>query len=257
MKFNSIIWSNIRTNRATKQGFEPTSLCEPRPGFLHHVRFFQSLQHALLSNHVFSLYSGIRRWLCWQFYCVHVHYHQPILTDLSHEVNEHFASRWATGSEKKKKSMTIWASKWIRESKSSLCAFSWRESQDPVVRRQTQCWWLKAGAQASLWLGIRLLFSFHKLISRWIWIISTLRRQNPVCGSLLCSSRPVSLLIIFHLLSPPLILPVCIFLCCYPQTPLLAEECPCVLQFSPVSINSALHSAFLIWSPNFVQSLIN
>lgn len=85
---------------------------------------------------------------------------------------------------RKKKSMTIWASKWIRGSKSSLCAFSWRESQDPVVRRQAQCWWLKAGAQASLWLGIRLLFSFHKLISRWIWIISTLRRQNPVCGSL-------------------------------------------------------------------------
>lgn len=73
--------------------------------------------------------------------------------------------------------------------------------KDPVVRRQTQCWWLKAGAQASLWLGIQLLFSFHKLISRWIWIISTLRRQNPVCGSLLYSSRPVSLLIIFHL--PP------------------------------------------------------
>lgn len=184
MKFNSIIWSNIRTNRAAKQGFEPTSLCDPRPDFLHYMRFFQSLQHALLSNHVFSLYSGIRRWLCWQFYYVHVHYHHQYLLICPMKSLNILQADGLQIQKKKKKSMTIWASKWIRGSKSSLCAFSWRESQDPVVRRQAQCWWLKAGAQASLWLGIRLLFSFHKLISRWIWIISTLRRQNPVCGSL-------------------------------------------------------------------------
>lgn len=133
--------------------------------------------------------------------------------------------------------------------------------KDPVVRRQTQCWWLKAGAQASLWLGIQLLFSFHKLISRWIWIISTLRRQNPVCGSLLYSSRPVSLLIIFHLPPPSTHFAslhlLCVCAATHKPTPLLAEECPLVLQFPPVSIKSSLHSAFLIWSPNFFQSLIN
>lgn len=168
MKFNSIIWSNIRTNRVAEQGFEPTSLCDPRPGFLHLVQFFQSLQHSLLSNHVFSLYSGIRRWLCWQFYCVHVHYHQLILTGLSHEVNEHFASRWATDSEKKKNQWLFeWASELGRVKAVYVLSLGGKV-KDPVVRRQTQCWWLQAGAQASCWLGIQLLFSFHKLISRWI-----------------------------------------------------------------------------------------
>lgn len=254
MKFNSIIWSNIRTNRAAKQGFEP-SVSQGQAFSI--TCGFLSLSNMPYCLTMSSLYTQVSEDDCVGSFiaCMYITINQYLLICPMKSMIILQADGLQV--QKKKKSMTIWASKWIRESKSSLCAFSWRESQDPVVRRQAQCWWLKAGAQASLWLGIRLLFSFHKLISRWIWIISTLRRQNPVCGSLLCSSRPVSLLIIFHLLSPPLILPVCIFLCCYPQTPLLAEECPCVLQFSPVSINSALHSAFLIWSPNFVQSLIN
>lgn len=147
--------------------------------------------------------------------------------------------------------MTIWVSKWIRESKSRLCAFSWRRSQRYGGNETDPIRWLKAGIQASIWPGVRVLFSFHKLISQWIWIISALRRQNPVCGSLFYSSKPVSLQIIFSFTSLSAHFASLHIFCAVTHKRLFLLRSVHWSCSFPVSIKSSLCSAFLIWSPDF------